>query len=116
MIIDCLIFALPVPKIKTLLTPKIATKLSLQILNIPWGFVFLPDQSMLITEKMENLSILKTVKNQVLPGLPDVYVRGQGGFMDIILDPDYENNGWIYFSYASSNGEGDGGKYRHWPR
>src|SRR5690606_5952464 len=37
-----------------------------------------------------------------------VTVQGQGGLMDIILHPDYEKNGWLYLSYASSEGEGEG--------
>ena len=40
---------------------------------------------------------------------PDIYVRGQGGFLDVALHPDYESNGWIYFTHASSEGGGDGG-------
>ncbi len=78
-------------------------------LNIPWGFTFLPDGSVLITEKSGELIHFKNGQKTNISGLPDIYVRGQGGFMDIALHPDYENNGWIYFSYASSKGEGDGG-------
>ncbi|WP_179346143.1 PQQ-dependent sugar dehydrogenase [Winogradskyella ursingii] len=78
-------------------------------LNIPWGFTFLPDGAMLITEKAGELIHFKNGKKTSISGLPDIYVRGQGGFMDIILHPNYEENGWIYFSYASEKGEGDGG-------
>jgi len=41
--------------------------------------------------------------------IPEIYVRGQGGFLDIELHPNYEENGWIYFSYSSSEGDGKGG-------
>lgn len=78
-------------------------------LSIPWGFTFLPDGSMLITEKEGKLIHFKNGKKTLISGLPDIYVRGQGGLMDIILHPNYKDNGWIYFSYASSKGEGDGG-------
>jgi glucose/arabinose dehydrogenase len=78
-------------------------------LNIPWGFVFLPDGSMLITEKAGELIHFKNGKKTTISGLPEIYVRGQGGLLDIILHPNYTKNGWIYFSYASSEGEGDGG-------
>ena len=78
-------------------------------LNIPWGFTFLPDGAMLITEKTGELIHFKNGKKTTISGLPEIYVRGQGGLMDIILHPDYEDNGWIYFSYASTEGEGDGG-------
>jgi glucose/arabinose dehydrogenase len=78
-------------------------------LNIPWGFTFLPDGALLITEKSGQLIHFKNgVKKNIL-GLPEIYVRGQGGLMDIILHPNYKDNGWIYFSYASSNSRGSGG-------
>ena len=78
-------------------------------LNNPWGMVFLPDGSMLITEKSGELIHFKNGIKTNIAGLPNVYVRGQGGLMDIELHPDYANNGWIYLSYASTEGEGDGG-------
>ncbi len=78
-------------------------------LNIPWGMVFLPDGSMLITEKTGEIIHFKDGKKTTINGVPEIYVRGQGGLMDIELHPNYESNGWIYLSYASSEGEGDGG-------
>ncbi len=78
-------------------------------LNIPWGFTFLPDRAMLITEKSGELIHFKDGKKTTVSGLPEIYVRGQGGLMDVILHPDFKNNKYIYISYASSEGEGDGG-------
>lgn len=78
-------------------------------LNIPWGFVFLPDNSMLITEKSGLLIHFKNGKKTEIIGLPNIHVYGQGGLMDIALHPNYKTNGWIYFSYASAEGEGKGG-------
>ena len=78
-------------------------------LDIPWGFTFLPDGAILITEKAGQLIHFKNGKKTEISGLPEIYVRGQGGFMDVTLHPDYKNNNLIYFSYASSDGEGDGG-------
>lgn len=78
-------------------------------LDIPWGFTFLPDGSILINEKAGELIHYKNGKKTNISGLPDIYFRGQGGLMDIILHPNYKDNGWIYFSYASDKGEGDGG-------
>jgi aldose sugar dehydrogenase len=76
---------------------------------IAWGMDFLPDGSMLITEKSGTLIHFKDGVKTTIDGVPEIYVRGQGGFMDIKLHPNYKENGWIYFSYASSEGEGDGG-------
>ncbi len=78
-------------------------------LQIPWGMAFLPDGSMLITEKSGELLLFKDDTKQLITGVPEVYNRGQGGLMDIVLHPDYKNNGWIYISYASPEGDSDGG-------
>ena len=78
-------------------------------LDIPWGFTFLPDNSILITEKSGEIIHFKDGEKKMVQGAPEVYDRGQGGLLDVVLHPDYENNGWIYFTYASKEGEGDGG-------
>ncbi len=78
-------------------------------LVIPWGFTFLPDGAMLITEKHGELLHFKAGKIIKVKGLPEIYVRGQGGLMDIVLHPNFIENRWLYLSYASSTGEGNGG-------
>lgn len=78
-------------------------------LNIPWGMAFLPDGSMLITEKTGELIHFKDGKKTMIEGMPEVYVRGQGGLLDIKLHPEYPSNGWIYMTHASADGEGEGG-------
>ena len=75
-------------------------------LNIPWGFTFLPDNSMLITEKNGELIHFKNGRKNVVTGLPKIKVQGQGGLLDVELHPDYKNNGWIYITYASGNSKG----------
>jgi len=75
----------------------------------PWGFTFLPDNTMLITEKEGKLIHFKNGTKTEIENLPKIYVRGQGGFLDIALHPNYKKNGWIYFTYASEAGEGSGG-------
>ncbi|NNK40026.1 MAG: PQQ-dependent sugar dehydrogenase, partial [Winogradskyella sp.] len=44
-----------------------------------------------------------------IEGLPEIYVRGQGGLMDVVLHPNYKENGWLYISYSSSDENGSGG-------
>ena len=78
-------------------------------LSIPWGFTFLPDSSMLITEKEGKIIHFKSGQKTEITNVPEVYDRGQGGLLDIVLHPNYSENGWIYFTYASSEGEEDGG-------
>lgn len=77
-------------------------------LNIPWGFTFLPDNSMLITEKEGELIHFKNGKKTIVTGVPEVTLRGQGGFMDIEKHPNFKENSLIYFTYASSEGESKG--------
>lgn len=78
-------------------------------MQIPWGFTFLPDGSMLITEKSGEIIHFKDGNKELIEGVPEVYNRGQGGLLDIVVHPDYENNGWIYISYASPEGSEEGG-------
>lgn len=78
-------------------------------LRIPWGMAFLPDASMLITEKSGVIYRVRDGQKTEIGGVPPVYQRGQGGLLDIELHPDYEDNGWLYLSYSSEEGEGKGG-------
>ena len=64
---------------------------------------------MLITEKSGELIHYNAGVKTKIMGLPEVYLRGQGGLMDIELHPNYRENGWLYITYSSSDGEGEGG-------
>lgn len=78
-------------------------------LSIPWGMTWLPDGSMLITEKEGQLIHFKDDKKQEISNVPEVYYSGQGGLLDIELHPKYSENGWIYIAYSSEEGPGKGG-------
>jgi len=56
-------------------------------MEIPWGFSFLPNGSILITEKKGELILFKDNKKQKIGNIPEVYKRGQGGLLDIALLP-----------------------------
>lgn len=92
-----------------LTTAEYAYEVVVPGLDIAWGMDFLPDGSMLITEKSGELIHFKNGQKQQVQGAPEVYNRGQGGFLDVALSPNYQSDGWIYFTYASSAGEGEGG-------
>jgi len=68
----------------------------------PWSLAFLPDGRMLVTEKKGSLYIVtqQGQKSRRVDGVPDVDYGGQGGFGDVRLHPDYENNGLVYLSYV----------------
>jgi len=76
-------------------------------LEQPWGMAWLPDGSMLVTEKRGTLRVVRGGRLLAEPvaGLPKATAHGQGGLLDVAVHPDHARNGWIYWSY---NGEQDG--------
>jgi glucose/arabinose dehydrogenase len=70
--------------------------------NGPWGLAFLPGGKMLVTERTGNLRVVGTDGKLSVPvtGLPPVDNRGQGGLLDIVLDPNYATNQLIYWSFS----------------
>lgn len=78
-------------------------------LSNPWGMTWLPDGSMLITEKSGDLIHFKNDKKTEIKNVPEIYNRGQGGLLDIELHPKYPENGWVYITYSSSEGKNKGG-------
>ncbi len=77
-------------------------------LEHPWGLAFLPDGRMLVTERPGRLRIVASDGTLSAPvsGVPAVFAQGQGGLLDVALDPDFANNQLIYLTYAEP---GDGG-------
>ncbi len=70
-------------------------------LDEPWGFVFLGPETILATEKTGAL-IRATQSGEItrISNVPAVNSGGQGGLLDVALDPDYRANGWIYLTYS----------------
>ncbi len=78
-------------------------------LEMPWGMAFLPDGALLVTERPGRLRIIRDgVLSPPLSGVPRVYNSGQGGLLDVALDPDFAANRTVYLSFAES-GEGGAG-------
>lgn len=78
-------------------------------LENPWGLAFLPDGGLLVTERPGRLVLFeRDGGRKIVGGLPAVAARGQGGLMDIVLDPDFSRNRLVYFSYSAS-GQGGAG-------
>jgi len=71
-------------------------------LEIPWGMAFLPDGSILISEQEGKLIRFKNGKKNIVNNAPKVYYENQGGLLDIALHPNYDQNGWIYFSMSAN--------------
>ena len=74
---------------------------SLARLDNPWGMTFLPDGKMLITEKPGRLRIFADGKlSEPIQGVPKVAYRGQGGLLDVEIDPAFAQNKLVYISYT----------------
>ena len=79
-------------------------------LSHPWALAFLPDGRMLVTERGGAMRIVSAdgTVGAPLTGLPRIHADGQGGLLDVVLDPDFATTRVIWFSY-SEPGEGGSG-------
>jgi glucose/arabinose dehydrogenase len=77
--------------------------------NIIWSIEFFEDNSILAAVKSGSLFHYINGEKIEIGGLPEIYLRGQGGLMDIVLHPDFKENNWLYFSYASEDTGEKGG-------
>lgn len=75
----------------------------------PWAMAFLPDGRLLVTERNTGNVYIVTrdgERSAPLEGTPTPFIQGQGGMLDVALDPDFEQNRYVYLSFAEA---GDGG-------
>lgn len=79
-------------------------------IQIPWGMAWLNEQDLLVTDRSGELRLIRNGKllEQTIKGVPKVHAEGQGGLLDIELDPNFKENGWIYFSYSGYEGDEEG--------
>jgi aldose sugar dehydrogenase len=80
-------------------------------LEHPWGIAFLPDGRALVTERPGRLRVIDRngKASESLAGVPAVDAVGQGGLLDVALDPDFARNQRLYLSYAEPRGDGKNG-------
>ena len=92
---------------------KTATPYKVEILtkNLgrPWGIINLPDGRFLITDKNGHMNVVSTDGKQIskIEGFPKVDSKGQGGMLDVALDPDFKANNIIYFSFSEPYEKGN---------
>ncbi|MGS2719497.1 PQQ-dependent sugar dehydrogenase [Paraglaciecola aestuariivivens] len=79
-------------------------------IDIPWGMAWLDPQSILVTDRKGELRLIKNgvLSETKISGLPEIVAKGQGGLLDVIVDPNFAQNQLIYFSYSGTEGEGEG--------
>lgn len=84
-------------------------------LEHPWAMAFLPDGRMLVSERPGRLRLIVDGKLLAEPvaGLPPVYYAGQGGLLDILVDPDFAQNQRVYLSYAHGDAQNNATRVSH---
>jgi glucose/arabinose dehydrogenase len=81
-------------------------------LEHPWSVAFLPEQQgMLVTERPGNLRWVSAEGKLSAPlsGVPEVWAKGQGGLLDVVLSPDFKQDRTVYLSYAEAGEDGKAG-------
>jgi glucose/arabinose dehydrogenase len=79
-------------------------------LEIPWGLAFLPDGSILFTERPGRVRLISkegSLRQQPIATISDVKPIGEGGLLGIAVNPEFEKNNFIYFYYTYENNNGD---------
>jgi len=74
-------------------------------LDHPWSFCFLPNGDLLLTERPGTLLRIdaNTGTTTRIEGAPATYFAGQGGFLDVVIDPEFTDNRLVYLSYADGS-------------
>src|SRR5580698_7150424 len=82
-------------------TPYTATVISTELKG-PWGMHVLPDGRLLISSKPGTMQILTTDGKiaKTITGFPTVQYEGQGGLLDINIDPHFTVNRMVYWTFA----------------
>jgi glucose/arabinose dehydrogenase len=87
----------------TMLLTEIATGF-----DHPWAVAFLPDGSMLVTERPGRLRAIRNGRvSEPLQGLPDIFVDGQAGLLDVAISPTFGHDRLVYLSFAEPNFRGN---------
>src|SRR6056297_2088578 len=73
--------------------------------SIPWEIIFLPDESLLLTERPGNLVRIKPGRREKIEIVGVEHV-GEGGLLGAALHPDFTNNNWLYLYLTTRTGEG----------
>jgi aldose sugar dehydrogenase len=79
-------------------------------LEHPWGMAFLPGGELLVTERPGRLRVVLPDGrlSQPVGGVPAVAAAGQGGLLDVAIDPNFASNSLVYFSFAEAREGGAG--------
>jgi glucose/arabinose dehydrogenase len=92
----------PIPKALQTLDYHLDVQVIAEGLEVPWGIAFIDASHILVTERPGRLRVIQDGKLTADPvkGTPKVVNEGQGGLLDVAVDPDYAKNGWVYLAYS----------------
>lgn len=92
----------PIAKEIETLDYKIDVEIFAEGLEVPWAIDFIDENVALITERPGRLRVVENGKllDDPVRNTPEVLNEGQGGLLDVAVDPDYNENGWIYLAYS----------------
>lgn len=87
---------------------EVETRVVASDLEYPWGFGFLPDRRIVVTERPGRVRVVAAdgTLSAPLSGAPAVRAQGQGGMLDVAVDPDFANNAHLWLCFSEP---GDGG-------
>jgi glucose/arabinose dehydrogenase len=79
-------------------------------IDIPWGMAWLDEKTILVSDRKGELRVISNgvLLEEKITGLPELRAQGQGGLLDVAVDPNYAQNSLIYLSYSGLEGEGKG--------
>jgi len=96
---------------RTFQTQKVPVKIETIATGLehPWAVAVLPDGTYLVTERPGRMRTIRDGKvGAPISGVPEVYARGQGGLLDVELDPKFTSNRTLYFTASVAAGGGSG--------
>lgn len=88
-------------------TPSLSNSVVVGGLDHPWEVAFLPDRTILMTERGGDISKVVDGKKTILHRPDDVYARGEGGMLGLAVDPGFATNRFVYTCFNSSLGGPD---------
>lgn len=86
-------------------TPKFQLEVLTEELQAPWSIAVINETELLITEREGTLRYWDGELSEAIKGVPEVFFKGQGGLLDVVLHPKYAQNQWVYLTYASGDAQ-----------
>ncbi len=91
------------PSSQLAVEPKLTSETVLEGLSNVWDIGFLPDGSAIFTERAGTISAVKTGKKSEIHKVADIWEKGEGGLMGLVVDPDFAKNRFVYACYNTTN-------------